>query len=113
MGYYLPSKDAGARWLRCCSSATTSSVFEGMLEKQVAQTKFFENGGAWQSTRAAKTGRGRVRGPPHPARGKEGAANLPASPGYGSRALAASPDGFVRDATSVLRRVIRSVGADT
>ena len=47
MGHYLPAKDASGKVIALLFIGNDISVFEGMLEKQVAQTKFFENGGAY------------------------------------------------------------------
>ena len=47
MGYYVPSKDSTGKVIALLFIANDVSVFETMLEKQVAQTRFFDNGGTY------------------------------------------------------------------
>ena len=100
MGYYLPSKDAAGKVIALLFIGNDISVFEGMFEKQVAQTKFFENGGAY-----VIDPRGSLEEAvfvAHPtARGKKVLEAYPQARGF-FEALASTPEGFVRDAASVL-----------
>ena len=45
MGHYLPAKDASGKVIALLFIGNDISVFHAMLQKQVAQTKFFEHGG--------------------------------------------------------------------
>jgi methyl-accepting chemotaxis protein-2 (aspartate sensor receptor) len=100
MGYYLPSKDAGGKVIALLFIGNDISVFEGMLEKQVAQTKFFENGGAYVID--PRGGLDEAVFVAHPtARGKKVLQTYPQSRAF-FEALSASPDGFVREAADVL-----------
>ena len=100
MGYYLPSKDGAGKIIALLFIGNDFSVFEGMLEKQVAQTKFFESGGAYVID--PRGGLDEAVFVAHPtARGKKVLQTYPQARTF-FEALAASPDGFVRDATSVL-----------
>jgi methyl-accepting chemotaxis protein len=100
MGYYLPSKDAGGKVIALLFIGNDISVFEGMLEKQVAQTKFFENGGAYVID--PRSGLDEAVFVAHPtARGKKVLQTYPQSRAF-FEALSASPDGFVREAADVL-----------
>ncbi len=100
MGYYLPSKDGAGKIIALLFIGNDISVFEGMLEKQVAQTKFFESGGAYVID--PRGGLDEAVFVAHPtARGKKVLQTYPQARTF-FEALAASPDGFVRDATSVL-----------
>ena len=100
MGYYLPSKDGAGKIIALLFIGNDISVFEGMLEKQVAQTKFFESGGAYVID--PRGGLDEAVFVAHPtARGKKVLQTYPQARIF-FEALAASPDGFVRDATSVL-----------
>ena len=100
MGYYLPSKDAAGKVIALLFIGNDISVFEGMFEKQVAQTKFFENGGAY-----VIDPRGSLEEAvfvAHPtARGKKVLEAYPQARSF-FEALASTPEGFVRDAASVL-----------
>ena len=100
MGYYLPSKDGAGKIIALLFIGNDISVFEGMLEKQVAQTKFFESGGAYVID--PRGGLDEAVFVAHPtARGKKVLQTYPQARTF-FEALAASPDGFMRDATSVL-----------
>ena len=100
MGYYLPSKDAGGKVIALLFIGNDISVFEGMLEKQVGQTKFFENGGAYVID--PRGGLDEAVFVAHPtARGKKVLQTYPQSRAF-FEALSASPDGFVREAADVL-----------
>jgi len=100
MGYYLPSKDASGKLVALLFIGSDISVFEGMFEKQVAQTKFFESGGAYVID--PHGGLDQAVFVAHPtARGKKVLEAYPQSRAF-FEALAAAPDGFVRDAASVL-----------
>ncbi len=47
MGHYLPAKDASDKVIALLFIGNDISVFHAMLQKQVAQTKFFEHGGTY------------------------------------------------------------------
>ena len=47
MGHYLPAKDASGKVIALLFIGNDISVFHAMLQKQVAQTKFFEHGGTY------------------------------------------------------------------
>jgi len=100
MGYYLPSKDSTGKVVALLFIGSDISVFEGMFEKQVVQTKFFENGGAYVID--PRGGIDQAVFVAHPtARGKKVLESYPqARPFF--EALAAAPEGFVREAASVL-----------
>ncbi len=47
MGHYLPVKDGSGKAVALLFVGNDISVFHAMLQKQVAQTKFFEHGGVY------------------------------------------------------------------
>ena len=47
MGYMLPVKNSAGQVVALLYIGNDISVFEGMLEKQVTQTRFFEHGGVY------------------------------------------------------------------
>ncbi|MBY0411725.1 MAG: Cache 3/Cache 2 fusion domain-containing protein [Burkholderiaceae bacterium] len=100
MGYYLPAKDASGKVIALLFIGSDISVFQTMLQKQVEQTKFFEHGGTYVINPG--TSLDQAVFVYHPtARGKRVLEAYPqARPFF--ETLAASPDGFVRDAASVL-----------
>ena len=100
MGYYLPSKDAAGKVIALLFIGNDISVFEGMFEKQVAQTKFFENGGAYVIDPRGSLDEAVFVAHPT-ARGKKVLEAYPQARGF-FEALASTPEGFVRDAASVL-----------
>ena len=99
MGYMLPVKNSSGQVVALLYIGNDISVFEGMLEKQVAQTHFFEHGGVYvidprQSLAEAVF-------VAHPtARGQKVLAAYPQAQAFFT-ALASAPDGFVRDAAQV------------
>ena len=100
MGHYLPAKDASGKVVALLFIGNDISVFHAMLQKQVAQTKFFEHGGTYVINPG--TSLDQAVFVYHPtARGKRVLEAYPqARPFF--EALAASPDGFVREAAPVL-----------
>ena len=99
MGYMLPVKNAGGQVVALLYIGNDISVFEAMLEKQVAQTHFFEHGGVYvidprQSLAEAVF-------VAHPtARGKKVLEAYPQAQAF-LTALVADSDGLVRDAVQV------------
>ncbi len=99
MGYTVPLKDAAGKVAALLFIGSDISVFEAMLEKQVAQTHFFEHGGVYvidprQSLAEAVF-------VSHPtARGKKVLEAYPQAQAF-LTALADAPDGFVRHAAQV------------
>ena len=100
MGHYLPAKDASGKVIALLFIGNDISVFHAMLQKQVTQTKFFEHGGTYVINPG--TSLDKAVFVYHPtARGKRVLEAYPqARPFF--EALAASPDGFVREAAPVL-----------
>ncbi|KRB34925.1 methyl-accepting chemotaxis protein [Acidovorax sp. Root70] len=100
MGHYLPAKDASGKVIALLFIGNDISVFHAMLQKQVAQTKFFEHGGTYVINPG--TSLDQALFVYHPtARGKRVLEAYPqARPFF--EALAASQDGFVREAADVL-----------
>jgi methyl-accepting chemotaxis protein-2 (aspartate sensor receptor) len=105
MGYYLPVQDAGKKTIALLFIGNDIGVMEEMQQKQVAQTHFFAHGGAYVID---------PRGGPdqavlvaHPtAAGKPVLAAYPQA-GPFLEALAKAPDGYVRQATSLLDNAAR------
>ncbi|MDD2712374.1 MAG: methyl-accepting chemotaxis protein [Simplicispira sp.] len=99
MGHMLPVKSADGKVVALLSIGNDISVFEEMLEKQVAQTQFFAHGGVYvidprQSLAEAVF-------VSHPtARGQKVLQAYPQAQAFFT-ALAEAPDGFVRDAVQV------------
>ena len=99
MGDMLPVKNSSGQVVALLYIGNDISVFEGMLEKQVAQTHFFEHGGVYvidprQSLAEAVF-------VAHPtARGKKVLEAYPQAQAFFT-ALSSAPDGFVRDAAQV------------
>ncbi|WP_027994866.1 methyl-accepting chemotaxis protein [Simplicispira psychrophila] len=99
MGYMLPVKNASGQVVALLYIGNDISVFEGMLEKQVAQTHFFEQGGVYvidprQSLAEAVF-------VAHPtARGQKVLEAYPQAQAF-LTALGSASDGFVRDAVQV------------
>ena len=100
MGYYLPSKDAAGKVIALLFIGNDISVFEGIFEKQVAQTKFFDNGGAYVIDPRGSLDQAVFVAHPT-ARGQKVLQAYPQARAF-FEALADAPDGFVRDAVSVL-----------
>jgi len=100
MGYYLPSKDSAGKVIALLFIGNDVSVFEGMFEKQVAQTKFFESGGAYVIDPRGTLDEAVFVAHPT-ARGQKVLQAYPQSRAF-FEALASSPEGFVREATPVL-----------
>ena len=100
MGHYLPAKDASGKVIALLFIGNDISVFHAMLQKQVTQTKFFEHGGTYVINPG--TSLDKAVFVYHPtARGKRVLEAYPqARPFF--EALAASQDGFVREAAPVL-----------
>ena len=100
MGHYLPTKDASGKVVALLFIGNDISVFHAMLQKQVAQTKFFEHGGVYVINPGASLDKATFVYHAT-ARGKRVLEAYPdAKPFF--EALAASPDGFVRKAADVL-----------
>jgi len=100
MGHYLPTKDSSGKVVALLFIGNDISVFHAMLQKQVAQTKFFEHGGVYVINPGASLDKATFvyHGS---ARGKRVLEAYPdAKPFF--EALAAAPDGFVREAADVL-----------
>lgn len=99
MGYTVPLKDAAGQVVVLLFIGNDISVFEAMLEKQVAQTRFFQSGGVYvidprQSLAEAVF-------VSHPtARGKKVLEVYPQAQAF-LTALADAPDGFVRHAAQI------------
>ena len=100
MGYYLPCKDSAGKVIALLFIGNDISVFEGMFEKQVAQTKFFENGGAYVIDPRSTLEEAVFVAHPT-ARGQKVLQAAPQSRTF-FEALASDPEGFVREATPVL-----------
>ncbi|MDP4077416.1 methyl-accepting chemotaxis protein [Acidovorax sp. A1169] len=100
MGHYLPTKDGAGKVTAVLFIGNDISVFHTMLQKQVAQTRFFEHGGTYVVSPEA--GLDKAQFVYHPSAG--GKRVLEASPQAGPflEALAASKDGYVRDAAPLL-----------
>ena len=100
MGHYLPSKDASGKVIALLFIGNDISVFHAMLQKQVEQTQFFAHGGTYVIN--PNTSLDKATFVYHPtARGKRVLEAYPqAKPFF--EALAASQDGFVREAAPVL-----------
>ena len=100
MGYYLPAKDAGGKVVAVQFIASDISVFEGMFEKQVAQTRFFEHGGLYVID--PRGGLDQAVFVVHPtARGKSVQQAYPQSRAF-FEALTSAEDGFSPDAAPIL-----------
>ena len=100
MGHYLPTKDSSGKVVALLFIGNDISVFHAMLQKQVAQTKFFEHGGVYVINPGASLDKATFvyHGS---ARGKRVLEAYPdAKPFF--EALAVAPDGFVREAADVL-----------
>ena len=100
MAHYLPTKDSSGKVVALLFIGNDISVFHAMLQKQVEQTKFFEHGGVYVVNPGASLDKATFVYHPT-ARGKRVLEAFPnARPFF--EALAAAPDGFVRDAAPVL-----------
>ena len=100
MGHYLPAKDASGKVIALLFIGNDISVFHAMLQKQVAQTKVFEHGGTYVINPG--TSLDQAVFVYHPtARGKRVLEAYPQARHF-FEALAASQDGFVREAADVL-----------
>ena len=100
MGYYLPAKDAAGKVVALLFIGSDVSVFEGMFEKQAAQTRFFEHGGLYVID--PRGGLDEAVFVAHPtARGQKVLQAYPQARAF-FEALGAAPDGLVRAAASVL-----------
>ena len=99
MGYTVPLKDAAGQVVALLSIGNDISVFEGMLEKQVAQTRFFESGGVYVIDPRQSLAEAVFISHPT-ARGKKVLAAYPQAQAFFT-ALAGAPDGFVRHAAQV------------
>ncbi|UJB65916.1 Cache 3/Cache 2 fusion domain-containing protein [Acidovorax sp. YS12] len=100
MGDYLPVKDAGGKVVALLFIGNDISIFDAMLQKQVEQMRFFEHGGVYLVNPGAALEQARFVYHPT-ARGKKVLEAFPQSRAF-FEALAAAPDGFVRDAAAVL-----------
>ncbi len=100
MGHYLPTKDGAGKVTAVLFIGNDISVFHTMLQKQVAQTRFFEHGGTYVVNPGA--GLDKAQFVYHPSAG--GKRVLEAYPQAGPflEALAASQDGYVREAVPLL-----------
>ncbi|EJE53268.1 methyl-accepting chemotaxis protein [Acidovorax sp. CF316] len=100
MGHYLPTKDGAGKVTAVLFIGNDISVFHAMLQKQVAQTRFFEHGGTYVVNPGA--GLDKANFVYHPSAG--GKRVLEAYPQAGAflEALAASQDGYVREALPLL-----------
>ena len=99
MGYTVPLKDAAGKVAALLSIGNDISVFEEMLEKQVAQTHFFEHGGVYVIDPRQSLAEAVFISHPT-ARGKKVLEAYPQAQAFFT-ALADAPDGFVRDAAQV------------
>ena len=106
MGYMLPVKNTSGQVVALLFIGNDISVFEGMLEKQVAQTRFFEHGGVYVIDPRQSLAEAVFVAHPS-ARGQKVLTAYPQAQAFFT-ALADAPDGFVRDAAQVLS----SAGAD-
>ena len=100
MGYMLPVKNASGQVIALLYIGNDISVFEGMLEKQVAQTRFFEHGGVYVIDPRQSLAEAVFVAHPS-ARGQKVLAAYPQAQAFFT-ALGSAPDGFVRDAAQVL-----------
>ena len=100
MGHYLPTKDASGKVVALLFIGNDISVFHAMLQKQVAQTKFFEHGGAYVIHPG--TALDQAVFVYHPTAGGQRVLQAYPQARPFLEALAASPDGFVREASAVL-----------
>ncbi len=100
MGYYLPTKDAAGQVIALLFIGNDISVFEGMLDKQVAQTRFFEHGGTYVIDPRQSPAEAVFVAHPS-ARGKKVLDAYPQAKEFFA-ALAGAEDGFVRHAAPVL-----------
>jgi len=101
MGYYLPVKDAAGKAIAALFVGNDISVFDSMLEKQVAQTRFFQNGGLYVID--PRGGLDEAVFVVHPsARGQKVLQAFPQGRAF-FEALAQAPDGLVREAAGVLQ----------
>ncbi len=100
MGHYLPTKDSAGKVTAVLFIGNDISVFHAMLQKQVAQTRFFEHGGTYVVNPGASLDKASFVY--HPS--ASGKRVLEAYPQAGPflEAMAASKDGFVREATPLL-----------
>ena len=100
MGHYLPAKDGAGKVIALLFIGNDISVFQAMMLKQVAQTRFFEHGGVYIiDPRRALDQAGFVAHPT--ARGKRVLEAFPQNRAF-FEALANAEDGFVRNAAPVL-----------
>ena len=100
MGYYVPSKDSTGKVIALLFIGNDVSVFETMLEKQVAQTRFFDNGGTYVIDPGKSLADAVFVAHPT-ARGKKVLEAYPQARGFFD-ALAAADGGYVRQAAAVL-----------
>ncbi|AVO49431.1 methyl-accepting chemotaxis protein [Melaminivora suipulveris] len=100
MGHYLPIKDAGGRAVALLFIGNDVSIFQAMLQKQVAQTRFFERGGVYVIAPGAKPQDARFIYHPSAAGQRVLEAFPQALPFL--QALPAAPEGYVRQAQALL-----------
>ena len=100
MGHYLPIKDAGGRAVALLFIGNDVSIFQAMLQKQVAQTRFFEHGGVYVIAPGAKPQDARFIYHPSAAGQRVLEAFPQALPFL--QALPAAPEGYVRQAQALL-----------
>ena len=99
MGYMLPVKNSAGQVVALLYIGNDISVFEGMLEKQVTQTRFFEHGGVYVIDPRQSLAEAVFVAHPS-ARGQKVLTAYPQAQAFFS-ALGSAPDGFVRDAVQV------------
>ena len=100
MGHYLPVKGSSGQVVALLFIGNDISIFESMLEKQVAQTHFFEHGGVYViDPRQSLADAVLVAHPT--ARGQKVLQAYPQAQEF-LAALGSAEDGFVRHATPVL-----------
>ncbi len=100
MGHYLPVPDASGQVVALLFIANDVSLFQSMLQKQVAQTRFFEHGGIYVIQPGATPEQARFVYHPTAA-GRPVLEMAPAARSF-LEALAGAPDGHVRDAVALL-----------
>ena len=101
MGYYLPVKDAAGKVIAALFVGNDISVFDGMLEEQVAQTRFFDNGGLYVIDPRGSLDEAVFVVHPS-ARGQKVLQAFPQGRAF-FEALGQASDGLVRDAAGILQ----------
>ena len=100
MGYYLPTKDGAGKVAGVLFIGNDISVFHTMLQKQVAETRFFEHGGAYVINPGESLDKASFVYHPT-ASGKRVLEVYPDARSF-LEALAAAPEGYVRAAAPLL-----------